>query len=237
MFVVCTLWVLSACGGGGGAEPAPAPSTATAGAALAFPAPAASAQAVARDGSENTAAAATDVLNVPTALAGNVNAPMLGAAATLPIGAATTGVDMTTTTAGTDSLLALADAEAVALGDLTPATSMGGGVAVAGAAAATAPPRTPSYQRAVHVSAAAGSGGDGSAASPYSTISAAMNQLRAGDDVVIGAGTYREWVVVPQLAANAPATRIRAAAARTVTIKGSREVGGWDLVSPGVYAV
>jgi parallel beta-helix repeat protein len=79
--------------------------------------------------------------------------------------------------------------------------------------------------------------GAGTAAQPYRTISTALARLQPGDDIVIAAGTYREALVVPTLTGASAPTRLRAAAARSVTVKGSIEVGGWALVSPGVYAV
>ncbi|RVU44339.1 right-handed parallel beta-helix repeat-containing protein [Rubrivivax rivuli] len=79
--------------------------------------------------------------------------------------------------------------------------------------------------------------GAGTAAQPYRSIGAALARLQPGDDIVIAAGTYREAIVVPTLTGATAPTRLRAATPRSVTVKGSVEVSGWALVSPGVYAV
>ncbi len=79
--------------------------------------------------------------------------------------------------------------------------------------------------------------GAGTLAQPYRSIGAALARLLPGDDIVIAAGTYREALVVPTLTGATAPTRLRAATARSVSVKGSIEVSGWTLVSPGVYAV
>ena len=45
-----------------------------------------------------------------------------------------------------------------------------------------------------HVRAGAPAGGDGSAARPFSSISAAAETAKPGDEVVVAPGVYREWV-------------------------------------------
>ncbi|KPF43945.1 hypothetical protein IP87_14705 [beta proteobacterium AAP121] len=101
-------------------------------------------------------------------------------------------------------------------------------------------PVDPPYLRRVTVDPShtnASDTGAGTAAQPYRSIGAALARLQPGDDIVIAAGTYREALVVPTLTGATAPTRLRAATARTVTVKGSIEVSGWALVSPGVYAV
>lgn len=121
----------------------------------------------------------------------------------------------------------------------------GGGESDAGRGATNPPPPVPPvavapYLRTVHVdigSASADDNGPGSRERPLRTLSAAMRNLRPGDDVVVAAGTYRESIEVPALAWGSAATRIRAAVPRTVFVKGSVEVDGWVAQGGGVYAV
>jgi len=98
---------------------------------------------------------------------------------------------------------------------------------------------TGSYARVLAVDSGnprANDDGPATSAEPLRTVSAAMRRLRAGDDVVISAGTYRESITVPTLAAGGAPVRIRAATAHTVVIKGSDVVGNWTLAG-GVYSV
>jgi parallel beta-helix repeat protein len=117
----------------------------------------------------------------------------------------------------------------------------GGGSSEDTRAAPQAAPTNPNapYLRLVAVDGNTGSDstGTGSASAPYKTIGAAMRALQPGDDVVVAAGTYREGIEVPALAWGTAPTRIRAAVARSVTVKGSVEVSGWAQQSNGVYAV
>lgn len=77
----------------------------------------------------------------------------------------------------------------------------------------------------------------GTQAQPFKTISAAMAILKAGDDVVIGPGTYREAVVIPSLAGAASRTTIRAATAGTAVLKGSAVAKGFSASGIGTQAV
>ena len=72
---------------------------------------------------------------------------------------------------------------------------------------------------------------------PLRTLSAAMAQLKAGDDVVIGAGVYRETVQLPAIPPSGYQTVIRAAVRGTVTVKGSDEVRGWKQVSSDTWSI
>jgi parallel beta-helix repeat protein len=82
---------------------------------------------------------------------------------------------------------------------------------------------------------AASDNGPGNQANPFKSISAAIRQLRAGDDVVIAAGTYREAVVLPTLSLSGLPTRLRALSPRSVTVKGSVLVSAWTAGSAGTY--
>ena len=112
-------------------------------------------------------------------------------------------------------------------------------------AEATATPVEPTasiapYLRLVYVDGSAATASDtgpGSATEPYRSLSAAMKNLRPGDDVIVGAGTYREAIVVPALNWGTAQTRLRAKTARGVLVKGSVEASGFAAVSGGVYSV
>lgn len=124
------------------------------------------------------------------------------------------------------------------------ASACGGGGSGAGAGAAPVEERSDTqpqapYTRLLMVDAGnprADDNGPATSTQPLRTIGAAMRMLRAGDDVVIAAGTYREFISVPTLAAGAAPVRIRAATPHTVLVKGSDEIGGWTQAS-GVYSV
>jgi parallel beta-helix repeat protein len=125
-------------------------------------------------------------------------------------------------------------------GSGTPTASVPAAPAAPAAPAPT--PATPTepapaapYTRLVWVdpshAAASDATGSGTAAKPYKTIAAALRGLQPGDDVVVAAGVYREALSVPATTSSATATpapvRLRAATARSVTVKGSDLVGGW----------
>jgi hypothetical protein len=75
-------------------------------------------------------------------------------------------------------------------------------------------------RRAIHVSSAAGDGGDGSASSPFATIGAALAQAGAGDAVMVHEGLYREQLTTVR--AGRPGAPIR------IIGDGARLVGDGD---------
>lgn len=121
----------------------------------------------------------------------------------------------------------------------SPAPAPPGAAAPAPAAPPSGQPAPP-YLRILHVDGAhpaASDTGTGSAETPLRTISAALRRLQPGDDVVVAAGTYREALVVPELAWGGAHTRLRAAEPGTVVVKGSDEIGGFVAGAGGVLSV
>jgi parallel beta-helix repeat protein len=146
------------------------------------------------------------------------------------VGISSAASAVTSTVAGATS--------AVATGSTADGALTVSNAGVAPAPALAIPLQTP-YLRVVLVDASASNASDtgpGTVTAPYKTITAAMAQLRPGDDVVIAAGTYRESIVVPALNWGNASTRIRALTARTVTVKGSTLVTAWTPVSGNLYA-
>lgn len=90
--------------------------------------------------------------------------------------------------------------------------------------------------REIHVSVKGSDSGDGSAASPLRTISAAARMAQPGDSVTVHTGTYRERVTPPR-GGESEARRIvyQAAAGERVEVKGSEVVTGWTAFQPGVW--
>ncbi len=91
--------------------------------------------------------------------------------------------------------------------------------------------------------AASDTTGDGSEAKPFKTISRATRstQLKPGDKIVIGPGTYREQIDIPawtrdQWGANTT-TALVAKTPGTVVIKGSDVVGGWQQVDSTTWTL
>lgn len=90
-----------------------------------------------------------------------------------------------------------------------------------------------------YVSAAAAPGGNGSEAAPFASISEAARHAVAGTTVVVGEGTYREWVkpTHPGLSDQRRVTFTAADGARPV-VKGSEVVTGWvKQAADGVWKV
>jgi parallel beta-helix repeat protein len=71
----------------------------------------------------------------------------------------------------------------------------------------------------------------GSGDGAYRSISEAIKDLQPGDELVIGAGTYRETVRLPERDWSAAATVIRGERTGAVILKGSDLVTGWEPVS------
>lgn len=82
-----------------------------------------------------------------------------------------------------------------------------------------------------HVSAAASSPSDGTASRPFRTINEAAAIARAGDEIVVHDGTYRESVT-PQYGGESEDNRIvyRAADGEHPVVKGSERVDSWEQV-------
>ncbi len=86
-----------------------------------------------------------------------------------------------------------------------------------------------------HVSASAGSGGDGSAESPFKTITEAANIAKAGDKVIIHEGKYRE-TVTPQNSGTAKNPIVfEAAEGESVTVSAFEEISGFKPYEKGMY--
>ncbi len=87
-----------------------------------------------------------------------------------------------------------------------------------------------------HVSVKGSDDGNGSAAAPLKTISAAAKMAMPGDVITVHAGTYRERVNPPR-GGTSDAQRItyRAAQGEKVVIKGSEIVTGWKKTQKGVW--
>jgi len=101
-------------------------------------------------------------------------------------------------------------------------------------------PQYPNTLRQLYVdpqNPAASDDNSGAFEAPLRTLSAAMHRLKAGDDVLVGAGTYRETVLLPALVDSGYKTVIRAAARGTVTVKGSDEFRGWEQISREVWSL
>ncbi|GIG20622.1 hypothetical protein Cch01nite_13460 [Cellulomonas chitinilytica] len=91
---------------------------------------------------------------------------------------------------------------------------------------------------ALHVATTGSDSADGSAGTPFRTISKAAAVARPGDRVVVHAGEYREWVR-PQRGGLSDRRRItyEAAPGEHVVIKGSEQVTGWEREDGTVWRV
>ena len=92
--------------------------------------------------------------------------------------------------------------------------------------------------REFHVSPGGHDDGDGSAARPLRTISAAARLAQPGDTVTVHAGVYRERVAPPR-GGESDARRIvyRAAPGERVAVKGSEVVKGWEKAEGDAWRV
>jgi hypothetical protein len=88
----------------------------------------------------------------------------------------------------------------------------------------------------IHVSKDGSDSNAGGADDPYLTINRAASAARAGDTVVVHAGTYREWVK-PPVGGTGEDARItyRAAKGEHVVIKGSERIECWKRDGEGVW--
>lgn len=83
---------------------------------------------------------------------------------------------------------------------------------------------------ATRLTVGAGAGGRG-----YDTIAAALRDLEPGDELVIGAGTYREAIELPARDWGSATTVIRGEPGAKVLIKGSDVVSDWRPEGNGVF--
>ena len=72
-------------------------------------------------------------------------------------------------------------------------------------------------------------------AKSYVTIAEALKDLQPGDELVIGAGTYRESIMLPTRDWGKASTLIRGELADKVLIKGSDLVADWQPAGEGVF--
>jgi glycosyl hydrolase family 120/parallel beta helix pectate lyase-like protein/uncharacterized protein DUF1565 len=94
------------------------------------------------------------------------------------------------------------------------------------------------FAKDYHISVNGNNANDGSASSPFRTISFAAQLAQPGDIITVHAGTYREWINPARGGLN-NSNRItyRAAAGGKVEIKGSEIITGWKKEKNGVWKV
>jgi len=94
------------------------------------------------------------------------------------------------------------------------------------------------FAKEFHVSVNGDNSNEGSASTPFRTISFAAQLAQPGDIITVHTGTYREWIN-PARGGNSEAERIvyRAAPGEKVEIKGSEIVTGWKKEKTGVWKV
>jgi hypothetical protein len=94
------------------------------------------------------------------------------------------------------------------------------------------------WAREYHVSVKGNDSADGSVSSPFKTISKAALIAQPGDEIIVHAGTYREWIN-PARGGESDSKRIvyRAADGEKVEIKGSEVITGWKKEKEGVWKV
>ncbi len=94
------------------------------------------------------------------------------------------------------------------------------------------------FARDYHVSVNGNDKNDGSALKPFKTINFAAQLAIAGDEIVVHAGTYREWIN-PANGGESDLKRIvyRAATGEKAEIKGSEVIAGWKKEKNGIWKV
>lgn len=92
--------------------------------------------------------------------------------------------------------------------------------------------------REYHVSVKGNDSNAGSASTPFRTVSKAAQIAIPGDEIIVHAGTYREWIN-PARGGESDSKRIvyRAAPGESVELKGSEIVTGWKKEKEGVWKV
>ncbi len=90
--------------------------------------------------------------------------------------------------------------------------------------------------REIHVAITGDDAGVGSAALPFRTMGRGAAAAQPGDEVIVHAGTYREWVKPPR-GGTSEERRIsyRAAAGEQVFVKGSERIVDWQSQGGGVW--
>jgi hypothetical protein len=89
-----------------------------------------------------------------------------------------------------------------------------------------------------HVSVKGNDASDGSVSNPFRTISKAAIVALPGDEIIVHAGIYREWIN-PAKGGESDSKRIvyRAAPGEVVGLKGSEVITGWKKEKEGVWKV
>jgi hypothetical protein len=89
-----------------------------------------------------------------------------------------------------------------------------------------------------HVSVAGNDSNSGTSSMPFRSISKAALLAIPGDEIIVHAGTYREWIN-PARGGESDSKRIvyRAAAGEVVELKGSEIITGWKKEKEGVWKV
>ncbi len=94
------------------------------------------------------------------------------------------------------------------------------------------------FAREIYVSKTGSDSNSGGRESPYLTIDKAAQVAQPGDTVIVGAGTYREWIK-PARGGESENKRItyRASEGEKVIIKGSERITSWERQDGGVWKV
>jgi len=94
------------------------------------------------------------------------------------------------------------------------------------------------HAREIYVAKTGSDSNSGGREYPYLTIGKAAQVAQPGDTVIVGAGTYREWVV-PARGGESESKRItyRASQGEKVIVKGSERITSWKHFDGGVWKV
>ena len=82
----------------------------------------------------------------------------------------------------------------------------------------------------------AAAGGNGSAQSPYATITAAVKAAKPGDTITVRQGVYRETVALAVSGTAEQPTVLRAAAGERVVVSGFAQITDWKPEGNGLYS-
>ncbi|MGW8552589.1 right-handed parallel beta-helix repeat-containing protein [Streptomyces tubercidicus] len=119
---------------------------------------------------------------------------------------------------------------------VTAKTSAGVALGISAASVLTASPAAAATATTYYVSPSGSDSAAGTSAAPLKTINAAAQKAQPGDTVQVGAGIYREEVVLPR-GGTSDTARItyKAAAGASVTVTGSDVFDTWTKVSGDVW--